>query len=82
MEFVPHVWGRFSTWQEELPDSCPQHSPPVPKSLYRHSCSEVWLCQQRLLPMDFWILHVVNTANRNMSLLHINTSVTFCFLFP
>lgn len=53
MEFVPRVWGRFSSWQEELPDSCPQHSATVPKGLYRGSCKEGWLSQQHLLPMDF-----------------------------
>lgn len=53
MEFVPRVWGRFSSWQEELPDLCPQHSATVPKGLYRGSCKEGWLSQQHLLPMDF-----------------------------
>lgn len=82
MQFVSHAWGRFSTWQEELPDSCPQHSPSVPKGLSRGSCREGWLSQQYHLSRDFWILHVLNIANRNRSLMYTDTSVIFCFLIP
>lgn len=82
MQFVSCVWGRFSTWQMELPDSCPQHSPSMHKGLYRSSCREGWLSQQHHLSIDFWILHVLNIANRNTSLVYTNTFVTFCFLFP
>lgn len=82
MQFVPRVWGRFSTWQVKLPDSCPQHSPSMPKCLYRSSCREGRVSQQHHLSMDFWIFHVLNIVNRNTSLVYTNTFVTFCFLFP
>lgn len=82
MQSVSRAWGRFSTWQEKLPDSCPLHTPPVPKGLCRSSCRKGWLFQQHHLSTDFWILHVLNTDNRNMSLMYTNTFATFCFLFP
>lgn len=60
------------------------HSIPhqCPKAFNRSSCREGWLSQQHHLSTDFWILHVLNTANRNTSLVYTNTFVIFCFLFP